>query len=213
MRLAGSASWQVGCDIPEELQFSGAVGEHAGFSLAADQSPRGPTEAAWRAWWATLLTQTFGVHMDQVAQEMPADSPTQHVARLREAGERTRRAFGPPEFPELAHTPELQQLCRREWPPFQAEWSGGGGQKAVLVGQMQRQLQRVRPDHVVSACTSAAGKSAPAPFALRLDFVRWPHTYLHHVSPRHLLLGTHYLEAAHADALQTVLQAAIMPLV
>src|SRR5215472_13671210 len=93
MRLAQSASWQVRSDLPDELQFSGAVGEQAGFSLTPDQSPgslHDPTEAAWRTWWDTLLTQTFGVHLEQVMQEMPATSPAERQARLREARERAR---------------------------------------------------------------------------------------------------------------------------
>jgi hypothetical protein len=213
MRLAGSASWQVRCDIPEELQFSGYVGEHAGFSLAPDQVPRDPTEAAWRAWWDALLTQTFGVHAEQMAQELSANSPAEHQALLREAGERARRGFGPPEFPELAHTPDLQQLCRREWPLFQPGWGIVGGQKWLLSTRMQEQLQRVRLDRLVRACTADAGQSETAPFALRVDFVRWPQDYQHHVSQRHLVLGAYYLDAAHADALQAVLQAAIISLV
>lgn len=213
MRFAQRASWQVRSDIPEELQFGGVVGEQAGFSLAPDQSPRDPTEDAWRAWWDRLLTQTFDVHMVQVTQEIPATSPAEHQARLLEAARRARQGFGPPDFPELTHTPDLQQLCQREWPLFQRSWGIVGGQKSVLVGAMQEQLQRVRLDRLVRACAAEARKSEAAPFVLRVDFVRWPQDYQHRVSQRHLVLGARYLEAAHVNRLQAILHATIMPLV
>jgi hypothetical protein len=217
MRLVGSASWQVRSDLPEALQFSGSVGEHAGFRLAPDQAPhqapRDSTEAAWRLWWHQLLTHTFGLLMEQVAEEMPASSPAEHQARLREGAERARREYGPPTFPELAHSSDLQRLCRQEWPPFLAGWGSIGGQKQLLVSQMHAQFQRVRLDRIVRACAVEAGKSAPAPFVLRVDYVRWPHDYRHRVSHQHLVLGAHYLEAAHADELQAALQSAILPLI
>lgn len=213
MRLAGSTSWQVRSDVPEALQFSGSIGEHAGFRLAPDQAPRDSTETAWRLWWHRLLTHTFGLLMEQVAEEMPANSPAEHQARLREGAERAQREYGPPTFPELAHSPDLQRLCQQEWPPFLAGWGSIGGQKQLLVSQLQAQLQRVRLDRIVRACTAETGKSTPAPFVLRIDYVRWPHDYRHRVSHQHLVLGAHYLEAVRADELQAALQSAIVPLV
>lgn len=159
MRLVGSASWQVRSDLPEALQFSGSVGEHAGFRLAPDQAPhqapRDSTEAAWRLWWHRLLTHTFGLLMEQVAEEMPASSPAEHQARLREGAERAQREYGPPTFPELAHSSDLQRLCRQEWPPFLA---GGGASAARSSCWSARCMRNSNASGSTASCARALSR-------------------------------------------------------
>lgn len=213
MLRSGGESWQMRCNVPDELRFCGVVGQQEGFSLADERSPGIPAEAAWRDWWERLLARGFDWHMEQVRREMPDRTPQERIAQLREAGARFRVEFDPPAFPELAHVPGLQRLCQRHWPHFRETWGIAGGEKWELTQRLTEQMRRVRLAPIVRACAAAAGRSAPAPFVLRVDFVGWPRDYRRTYSEGHLVLGADYLDEARTDELAAVLRQAISRLV
>jgi hypothetical protein len=100
----------------------------------------------------------------------------------------------------------VHALCQRHWPDFQRRWEI---EKPEIIAKMRLQGKAVREERVVRACMRAIGKSTSSSFFLRLDFVRWPETYLQQHSQQHIVLGVQHLEATSVEQLRAAIASAV----
>jgi hypothetical protein len=197
MHRQNTSAWQLRCDFPEYLQFSGAIAQQEGFRFDDGTPPVSSAEAQWRAWWNSLFVP------------LP-----KHFTFLPSRGDpRLRARYDPPTFSLLARWPDVQALCWRYYPFFREHWGTIGGDKEPMAALLDEQLQRVRVDKVVSACAAAAGKRESAPFVLAVDFVVWPADYRRVVGDTYVVLGKRYLDTEQATTLQEILREHIARLV
>jgi len=150
MRRANAASWRIGWDVPEELQFCGYVGELGGCSVTRDHDTPAQSQAGaeWRAWWGALPGRVASIEVG-----LPDSTNTSPFDRLRTMAARRQAIrqviFFPPDFPELADAPALQERCRHYWLDFVPSWDIVGGVKWTLTHQLGEQIKRVNLNWVV----------------------------------------------------------------
>ncbi len=200
-----SGSWRVAIDAPRELGFAAYIGRVERFSPDSGSPPSSEAEAEWRAWWDNLPRATREVRseIDRVVRALRAGNPP--------SGRPPGLWLGPPDFPDLADTPRVRELCRRHWGRFQDEWesirwqliSGGTG-----VPDMMPHIDLPR---LVAECQRSTGKRGRA-FDLEVDFVEWPRDYKRVAAQGYLILGSSYQEAERVDALRETLRQRITAL-
>ena len=212
MQRAGSRSWSIRWDFPEELEFCAYIGQQEGYDATDGAQPSMPAEAEWRTWWQYLPTHTFGVAMEQVRREMPGASPYEQLGAAAEAG-RLASGYNPPEFGLLADRPALRDQCVHHWPAFQRAWSIVGGTKMAFADSLHLQIGRLHLNRLVREACRTAGRRTPAPFSLGVDIVIWPQSYLRAISDAHLVIGTAYLDGGHLDRMRQLLLGHLVRLV
>lgn len=209
LRRMDPSEWTITWDVPQALQFSGFVGEQAGFRFEPTVETRRGVEREWYSWWSELPGQIFGVQaeMDQVFRSERALSANAIWSTL---GSAEVDGDDAPEFDSLRHQPALRALCREQWPRFEQQWAAT---KPALFSQMAHQGAAVRENRIVRASAQAAGKAQSAPFLLRLDFVAWPADYLEYRTDGHVVLGARYLAPAATAQLREIIATAVARLV
>ncbi len=196
------ASWQVGYDMPDDLQFAAFIGRAERFT-PPDGASNLPTavsasEADWRAWWDRLLIDNISLRFERARAATPNASFFDQARSVN-----PKETFDPPTFDALDAPATIRDLCRGHWSAFQLAWDTPGAvgaySKRWLVGAQQNANRRLDLNQIVYHCVRAAGKRVSAPFRLRFDVVIWPTDYLRHISDEHAVIGASYLAPERAD--------------
>ncbi|MCE7985891.1 MAG: hypothetical protein DYG89_32335 [Caldilinea sp. CFX5] len=174
-------SWRIGCNFPNELLLWGYIAQQTGFTLG-EEPPRSAVEHAWRTWWERFLPIT-GV-------------------------EEKISLFQPPNFPNLADTPGLQQVCQQVYPTFHRRWGHVDGLPLVrsVNQKLSTQLRYLNLNQLIKDWGNAQGRTTIHPFQLQINFVWWPVDYYREVTENQLVLGFQYLEPVQADAFKAIVQ-------
>jgi hypothetical protein len=209
IRHQDTSDWVVTWDLFEPLQFCAYVGHTQGYAPADVHVPQTPLEHAWQQWWEQMTTATLDYQADlDTTLRTHVNLPTQQLIHvLRSPGS---LPYDPPLFDSLQHWPALQTLCQERWADFPALWSL---EKPRLFAKLRQQGKRVPDNRVVRRAARTEGRSEVTAFFLRIDFVRWPEVYQRQRAPNHVVLGTHYLDASAAEALENILLRVIQELV
>lgn len=184
-------SWSIRCDFDTGLQFASFIARHLSIDPSATPSLMQQEEVAWRDWWSRLLTNTLQQAMSTIERSLSPSSKA-YFTLLQSQLQST---FHPPEFPHLATTPQLQALCREQWPAFQQWWETQSGGKEQLSSQLSAQLHRLKLHQLVARCSKVQRKKQIQPFQLIIEFVHWPSEYTKQLSETILVVGRRYLEA------------------
>lgn len=180
MRTLDSA-WQIHYSFRNYLLFWGYIGHEVGFTLDKETS-QSSVENAWQTWWDRFL----------------------QIATLEEGFQ----LYQPPNFSNLADTPELQQLCRQHYSAFHHIWGHVDGiefQNSVNE-KLRAQLRAIKPNQLVETAVQAKAKTKANAFKLEADFVLWPADYYLEMAADHVVLGFGYLEPERTEALKTILE-------
>jgi hypothetical protein len=195
------SSWQVGYDMPEDLQFTAHIGRAEGF-VAPDGVTTTPTaandsETDWRAWWERLLIDNLSLRFERARAAMPRASFIDQARSVNSA-----ETYDPPTFAALDAPESIRNLCRRHHPAFErwSRWDApDADSKQWLIKAQSAANQRLDQNQIVYHCARAAGKRVSAPFHLRFDVVIWPRDYLRHITDEHVVIGADYLAPERAD--------------
>lgn len=133
MFIAGTERWKVVLVEPEALRIALYVRDAAGLNPVTDPAipPLDPSTQWWPAWSRrpVELTETHGLRL-LGRREVDLTVASYQWARwwehLLEAGAGAIDDLRPPNFPALAHVPDLRRLVERHYPNA-AIWSEGLG--------------------------------------------------------------------------------------
>jgi hypothetical protein len=172
MRFAGRPSWSIAVDEPHNLLIALFVRDAAGLqpdtdpvipaltpAVATNQTPAAATgpaaSAQWAGWWTRLLDAD---HLTPVAT--------------------------PPDFPQLADSPDLQQILRACYPDA-IRWSASRQREHVTF--MTGSNRRPVAGDVVREIERSLGRPA-RPFELRVTVLPLTGTHAWRVDPQHLIV-------------------------